>query len=507
MPLPVTDQPWPPPQVGETYQLYNEWWAWYSGQQAALTRVYNGTPPARPSQYRGGIVGAVSRMFWGSPPTPGQPDHRLHVPVAGDIASTSADLLFGEPATLTVDNESTQDRLDSYDLQPQLLEAAELAAALGGVYLRAGYDTEVADRPQLDAFPPDSAVPEFRSRHLTAVTLHHIVAEDRNTVWRHLERHEPGTVAHGLYQGNQDRLGRPIPLTERPETEPFADQVGADGRMPTGADRLAVTYVPNMRPMRLIRGTPLGRSDYAGVEPVMDQLDQAWSSWMRDLRLGKARLVVPQVMLDNHGPGQGASFDPDREVYQGLSMLPNTADQASSITQVQFAIRVAEHEQTVNNLFNQAVRGAGYSVQTFGEYGDGGMQTATEVAARERRTQHTRSRKIGYWTAGLERIVPVLLSIDQSIFGARVTPQQPTVEFPDVASPEPETQARTLQMLDAAKVISTQTAVHMLHPDWSEDEVSAEVEQIQQSQGPDPADMMRQLAGQQPNNDEDGDTT
>jgi hypothetical protein len=36
---------------------------------------------------------------------------------------------------------------------------------------------------------------------------------------------------------------------------------------------------------------------------------------MRDIRLGKARLIVPHRYLDNIGRGKGAVFEPEREVY------------------------------------------------------------------------------------------------------------------------------------------------------------------------------------------------
>lgn len=45
-------------------------------------------------------------------------------------------------------------------MRSHLLEAAGLAAAYGGVYLRTTWDTEVADHPLTDALLPDTAVPE-----------------------------------------------------------------------------------------------------------------------------------------------------------------------------------------------------------------------------------------------------------------------------------------------------------------------------------------------------------
>src|SRR5205085_1548181 len=103
-------------------------------------------------------------------------------------------------------------------------------------------------------------------------------------------------------------------------------------RKPTGIDKLTASYVPNMRPNRRYRGLDLGRSDYQGVEDLLDALDETWTSWMRDLRLGRGRLVVPEAYLQSLGRGQGADFDADREVYAALEMPPTGASGAANLT-------------------------------------------------------------------------------------------------------------------------------------------------------------------------------
>lgn len=492
MPLPDSSVPWPPKDTDLPRALFDVWGAWYSGSTEQLSAVYGGggntnapyglPPRPRPSTFRGGVVGTVARFFWGAPPNAEQQPTRLHVPIAGDIAATNADLLFGEAPTVATEEEGkvkpTQERLDMLmsegGLHAVLLEGAEVCSAYGGVYLRASWDTNVAKHALADVIIPDCAAPEWRGQYLSAVTFWRVLSErDDGTVLRHLERHEPGRVFHGLYEGTRDTLGRKMPLADRPETEGF--KVGADGGIATGATGLAVEFVPNMRPHRLIRGSQLGRSDYQGQEHLMDALDEAWSSWMRDVRLGKGRLVVPDAYLDTHGRGQAATFDLEREVYSQLKGLQGAGDKFTDlIKEVQFDIRVDEHSRTCQELTEQIVRGAGFSAQTFGESGDLAI-TATEVQHRERRTYSTRARKIGYWRPALGRFLHTLLEIDQYQFKSGVTPQQPTLEWDDGVQDAPEQVARTVQLLDAARAASTRTKVQIVHPDWDKDAVDEEV--------------------------------
>ncbi|GGM77044.1 hypothetical protein GCM10012275_54610 [Longimycelium tulufanense] len=501
MPLPDGDTPWPPPQLAPVFDRLAAWSAWYGGDPDELETLYgessglrfDSTSRARlvnhPSQYRGGVVGRLARWFWGQPTPLGERRTKLHVPLAGDIAAKSADLLFSEPPTFTVDDMATQDRLLEHveeGLHATLLEAADVCAGLGGVYLRVCWDRDLADRPWLSPVHADAAVPEWSwAGRLTAVTFWRVLADDGGTeVVRHLERHERGRILHGVYVGTRERLGRRVPLTEYPETTGLAESLSDGNVIDTGNPGLTAVYVPNMRPNRTWRTIPaatrLGRSDYASLEPFLDALDEVYSSWLRDIRLAKGRILLPSVYLQSNGPGQPATWDADREVYAALNQLPNGTGQ--QITLAQFAIRHEEHSRTAIELMSRIVQSAGYSVQSFGLSSDVAV-TATEVTARERQSMVTRARKILYWRAALAETIDTLLAVDRAVFGAEVEPQRPNIEFADSVSQDPESMARTLQLLTAAEAASLQTRVEMLHPDWDADQVRAEVKRIRDDTG------------------------
>jgi hypothetical protein len=486
------------------YDTLATWSAWYSGDADALTAVYGGGASSDPggtgffASERGGWRATAAarrtlqRWFHGTPASPREQRTKLHVPVASDIASTSADLLFSEPPSFAVEHSETQARLDELvddGMHATFLEGAEVAAALGGVYLRVCWDEAIADRPWLAAVHPDAAVPEWQWGKLSAVTFWRVLAEDGARVIRHLERHERGAILHGVYEGSRDKLGHRVPLTEYPETAALAEAISDDGdTIATGLDdRLTAVYVPNMRPNRQWRCQPdavmLGRSDYAGVEQLMDALDETMSSWQRDLRLAKARLLLPAIYLESQGRGQGARADLERELYEQINLLPDGG--SSQITMVQFAIRVTEHQQTAQEQLNQILRGAGYSAQTFGLTGDTAV-TATEVTARERRSFITRDRKIVYWRPALQEILETLLMVDAEVFGTTLEPARPDIEFGDSVSEDPRTLAETVDLLNRAQSASIETRVRILHPEWDDPRVAEEVAAIRAEQGIEP---------------------
>lgn len=501
MPLP-DDGPWPPPEFAEAFATMREWGAWYSGNPEALSDVYGkiggqlvNHPQTRPSQRRGGVVGTLARWFWGQPIPPGEKRSKLHVPVASDMATTSSDLLFSEKITLTSDKEGVQKQLDDLmtdDLHSTLSEAAEIAAAKSGVYLRIVWDKDVdATGPWIQAVHPDAAIPEWRYGRLTAVTFVQQLACDAQIVVRHLERHEvvngQGVIYHGVYVGTDTRLGKPAPLSEYPETAALADIVNKDRAIPTGIDQLTAVFIPNIRPSRewghLPACAPFGRSDFASTEPLMDAVDEIYTSWMRDIRLAKGRIIVPEAFLQDRGPGKGASFDLDREAYEAINSIPS-ADGKTPLTLQQFEIRFEAHEKTSLNFVGRIVTTAGYSQQSFGLTGDVAI-TATEVSARERKSLTTRGKKVGYFRPRLSEILHAQLKIGVVHFGWKVDASAaPDVNFPAAVQPDQASLAQTLALLETARAVSTETKVRMLHSDWDDTEVKEETARILKEAGP-----------------------
>lgn len=509
MALPNNGIAWPPTHLATIRADMNIWAAWYANDTGSLTNAYG---KQTGTTNRKGVINRVIRWFWTNNQTDlTQPQERkLHVPIASDLAQASSDLLFSEPPSFTADlptNEdgevtdtATQARVDLITgpaFQQVLVGGAETSAALGGVYFRAMWDSDVAAHVFVRKVDADMAWPEFRHGQLTAVTFWQVVRTNNTEVWRHLERHETdaqgiGVIVHGLYRGTVDNLGQRVPFQDDPATEWLAAPDVAStlingDTLSTFTPGLAVYYAPNVTPSRAWRNDPvgceLGRSDYDGIEPLMDALDEAYSSLMRDIRLGKSMLIVPQSMLQSNGPGQGASFQ-QNEVFTGVNAAPSAADSAKlAIEEVQFKIRVEEHEQAIMLLFKRIIGSAGYSTQTFGEGGDVAI-TATEVASRERRSYMTRDRKIRSLVPALEGVVSKALAMDAAVFpnsGAVAVPVQ--VQFADGVQEDPEALARTAQMLALALSASIETRVRLLHKDWDEPAIKAEVEKIKTENG------------------------
>jgi len=500
--------PWPPKKWAAIQDDVEKAAAWYADDADLLQLFYNKATPAS-NTIGNRITSAVrGRKKSGAAAPRDTTRHAVSVPIAGDIAATSADLLFGaepsfvipeamnskEAAAVAAANGETagasgpgsgataaQDRLEEMlsdeGITSTLLEAAEIASALGGVYLRAGWDTAASDAPVLSVVQPDYAVPDFRYGHLVAVTLWEVIRNENGRVVRHLERHEPGVIYHGLYSGSRDALGVKIALTAEDATAGLADEI------PTPwASGLLVRYIPNALPNRRHRSLPAGRPDTAGAETLMTALNETFTSWLRDIRLGQARIIVPSEFVDRAGRGAGADFDVDREVFVPLEMDPAAREKAG-ISPVEFKLRTAEHGETALALITRIVQAARYSPQTFGLQLDGQAESGTALRLREQTTYRTTGKKQRYFKAPVEAILRALLEIESNIFARTVEPFRPRLQYGEDKTESPRATAETVDLLKRAQAASIETRIRMVNPEWGEDEVAAEAARIRAEEG------------------------
>jgi len=498
------DTPWPPPGPDAMRTRWASWSAWWGGDPKTLACD---TLPTSPAGY------------WTRRAVADEAERSLHLPLAGDIARTSAELVFGDtPAMQWTDDMPATDTSDpgtapadpvgdeweriSQEMgwSNSLLEAGEVAAALGGVYLRPQWDSALTDRPLLTIVRPDEALPTFRYGILTAVTFVTELGSVNGFVLRWLEHHEPGQIRHELWRGTNANIGIQTPLAEHQATAPLAALLDERGVIDTTGIRpdggLLVEYVPNDLPQPLDR-LPYGRSDLQGQESLLDSLDEVYASLMRDVELAAARAIVPAEFLDGVLPEQpgrrrlfgsrqprtpARRFDPTRRYFTALpGMAPDSDGKQTGITTVQPEIRVTEHVEAALHLVEQIVSRAGYAPQTMGMHVEGQL-SGTAMRRREQRSYRTRDRKRRYFRPALERLAETLMLINAVVFDGPVPVGRPALEWRAVEQADPKEAAETVEILRRAQAMSVYQAVKTAHPEWDEPQVEDEVGRVEAEQ-------------------------
>lgn len=420
---------------------------------------------------------------------------RIHVPIAADIASTSANLMFSNEPTYTivrngqeVIEDSSQKRLEyilfKNNIHNKLSESGETASALGDVYFKVRWNATGIDYPIIDVVQPDQAWPEYILGELRCVHFFNDLSVDleHDVYIRVYECYSKGKIAMALFKGTKTDLGSRLEDSE-------LEELGYKAEINAPVDDLLAVHIANARPNRLYRASMLGRSDLDGLRDLCDALDETYSSWMRDIRLGKARLIVPvdylrkkpQSMIDGVSAKGAWEFDTDVETYVAMDIDIDRAG-GTGITPSQFQIRSAEHAATCTDIVRNILQHAGYSPQSFGLEINGSSSSGTALNIRERKSAATANKKLSYWQSPLEQILTSIVRIDHALYpnGGSVAGDTVSVSFADSMGTDPSTIASTIEMLSRAHAVSIITMVRMQHPDWSEKQVIDEVERIKE---------------------------
>ncbi|QNE90264.1 phage portal protein [Corynebacterium incognita] len=489
MNLPAPGSTWPPTQWEPVTRMINDAAVWWEGDAKHLDSRYTGVTN-RPSQYMGGVVGAASRFFWGSPVPQGQTNRKVHLPIAADIAATAATLLFETPPTFSCEDEHQAGRLDALfnnDMFPaDLLVMGESLSALGGAFGRVMWDTEIADEPWIEFVDADSAFPEFSYGRLVAVTFHEELAalDDKHT-WRLLSRYTAGRIEYGLYEGTVDNVGKPKPLTDHPATQALANIVDSNSGVESHTSGIAAVYIPNVRPVVEFRKygqlRHIGRPDLSpDLYGLFDLLDETWSDIRREMKLGKARATVPESWLKTNGLGQGKTFDVDREFYDGMNIPPTDGSAQAHLFQP--SLRFDKYLQLADATVLEILRRANYSPATFGITNQGAQKTAREIDSEYKASLQTWKAKSRYVRAGLSQLAVAALEVDAWLNGHPAPADKVTITMEPPVQETMLDKAQTIQALDAARAISTERKVASLYPDMSQADQDTEVQRIKAEQ-------------------------
>lgn len=386
------------------------------------------------------------------------------VPLARDIARFSSQLLFSAPPKLTIDGDIEQKALDAWSLFNRLdqflADAGDNIAAEGSGALRIIRDDAVSGAYPLLVFEPADRV-LWATRHGRYTSGGLVVVEregeDSGTRWRLLEYHEPGKVRRALYKGGITRLGNRVGLQEGPlEFRELRDEVSTEVDKPTLIPWLNV---------------PGGHSDISGLDSLLDAADDAETIGRKKARASKPLTFVHRKLADKSG---NADLDGAILVGEGNVSPIEAPEELARV--VQGKMEAEDHRVYADHLREMAVSLAGYSLASWG-FGDGGRaDSGRALKLRQVRTLLTRSGKERMARDAISEACGVALGM---MLGRPVDQVKPEIRFGDGFPVDRTEQAEELGALRDAGLISTRQALRELHPDWPDDRIEAEMEEIQ----------------------------
>lgn len=187
----------------------------------------------------------------------------------------------------------------------------------------------------------------------------------------------------GSAQDSQDILGIYYPLSAvYPELEPEVTI--------NGLNKSLFEYWHTPMANNVDDNSPLGISVYGNAFDTLHGIDICYDSLIREMRLGKKRLIVPasavKTSVDEQTGEMRRYFDANDEVYEALAY---DDPEKLKIQDSNADLRIDEHVEALNALLSVLCLQVGFSASTFSFDTKSGLKTATEVISENSKTYKT----------------------------------------------------------------------------------------------------------------------
>lgn len=455
---------WPPTQeIADRW----EWVAYYSGLRDGKEEYVRNE--------------AIRRNMGGK-----NRDAYVAMPVPYALSQASANLLFGEAPKIVAANQADQARLDLI-VQKNKLVAQSRAAAItssseGGVYLKLSVDpsTPVGRQvPRLQFIQESRVIPHFVANELVEATIITSWTEGNGRrVYRLLETHQPGLISYRLFSGANTDLGTEVSLSSYPKT------ANLDQEVETGIAELLVSYIPNA----LSVNSPYGVSDYAnGIDNLFYAFNDATSIAHRATQAGVPLTMMPRDILDEN---QNLNHEKTIIAVNKLADTLGEGDLSKMIQTVQHNAQQDKFMDYANQILDLLLLFSGMSGASFGREDIGNASSGTALKIKMASTLATAAAKASFYEDSLAEMLRLAAILDQEAVGDgdMIKPGAEwaeadapvSVQLADGLPEDDNEKSAIIQKLRSAGVLSIREAIKIANPEWTEEQVDQEIENIRE---------------------------
>lgn len=394
----------------------------------------------------------------------------VHSGLPYSISSTKARVLFSSPVIVTVkEPEGTttdQDRLDNI-LKLNTMDLKNKTGAKTESWSGC-FAYKIIIKPDVD-YP---IVKMFDKRKFEILTIDNRIQEivfithfkDGNKLYEFHERYGFGFIKNDLFEVISHDDKKEVSLNTIDQTKDVEPLIELKGEF------VAAGFKPNE--------TMWGRSDYQGQLSEFDALDEAWSGFVRDVRLGAAKAYIPENMQQRDQDGNLLKFN---EFNNNINMMANdmNPNNKNELKFQQADIRADEYKITLNQIKDNILENVGLAPVTLGrqtEVVDSGIARRDK----EKPTIRTRSEMISLWKPFLESFYEKLLKAQDLIDNNNKTEPKDyivNVKFPAYIEPNSPEEIKNAKELVESNLMSKKKMM-IEHLSRSEDEAIAEINQM-----------------------------
>ena len=312
-------------------------------------------------------------------------------------------------------------------------------------------------------------------------------------------------IYYRLYKLNvAENKEEEVALDSIPETAHIDPEV----KVFDGIKGLLAFAKPNKKSL-MFSDSDYGASDYEGAIDSFDAMDEAYSTIFRELRSNRTVRYIPKDMIPKSPDGRFALNDEFTDAYV---QVESDIDQnsKSEITYSVIPDKTESHKAKFLTALTTALNKAGLSPYAIGITGLESVNASAESQQeRNKVTLETRKAKMEVWKPFIEEMLIKILQLNDWMVRNKLVKQEYKdnniawgdidiqVSFGDYIVETENSIVSTVANQMAAGVISTETALKEIHPDWTPEQILEEVNRIRYEKGMalDTPDSLPELTG------------
>jgi len=246
------------------------------------------------------------------------------------------------------------------------------------------FDNNISEYPIIEKYSPLRYKAHYMRGRLRGMTFFEDYIGTHNNKYQLHEEYGYGFIRYKLFKITITGL-KEVPLTTLPETESLKDNETIPVDLLLCGEKESI------------------KSDYQGIVSEFDAIDEAWSQFLDEIRMGREETYIPEILM------QGKTFDKFRKHYTETG-TDNKENSENKISHNQPAIRSDEYIKAINALFTNILAVTGLSPITVG-INDGIGANSDDEALQKRETAsiRTRNEMIKAWEPYLEDFYMTLL--------------------------------------------------------------------------------------------------
>jgi hypothetical protein len=404
----------------------------YGGNENAIRYFYS--TEAKQYKYHT-FTSDGENYFWKNA---GPEDRKIHSGLPQLISEKMVDIIAGNGFSIKIKSIDGNEVIpkDESDMLTAVLKDNNIGELLqksieteswsGGTAWKLSLDTSISIYPIIEVVEPEEySYIEKRGR---------IVADIFTKFYKHLDRKfrlreiygvdDEGSFINYTLEVFNDEAGKEEWIAVSLETIP--ETAGLKTLKLKGYFEKLSLYKPNKTPNSEFRGTKYGESDYAGSYGLFDGLDEILSTHLEEYR---------NSGLDVYIPSKYAEQSPEGEVFaKKLKKRHITYDSSlaeGTVEKIQYGqgdLRTEKHTESFNQVRDEILNNSGIAPSTIGAVSQESIDASAESQQeREKTTIRTRNKKIKLWMPFLNKIIGVLMTIndmkDTIVDGMNIDPE------------------------------------------------------------------------------------